>query len=366
MKICFLAGANSIHSIRWIDFFEKQGHSIVWISLAPPIDQAKELISRVTFYEISPSPLIDENGRKALFYIPQAALKVKRIIERECPDIMQVHSVGTYGLIAALSQFKNIIMTPWGSDILLASPINKLLIKRILKTSKHFTCDGQNTFDALIDYGITTEKISIVRFGTNTELFKQTEEKKEKNYCTVISLRSFEPVYNISHLIRACAIVLKKLPNTKFILAGSGSQHDELIALTKSLKISQAVTFAGRIDACELPKLLNSSDIYVSTSLSDSGLAASTAEAMACELPVIATSTGDNNKWIIPNKGGYLVTPNDDEALANSIIELAKNRHERESFGAYNRSLILEKNDYKTEMEKIEKIYFTHCKSTKL
>ena len=43
------------------------------------------------------------------------------------------------------------------------------------------------------------------------------------------------------------------------------------------------------------------SDIYVSTSLSDGGLAASTAEAMACELPVIITNFGVNSKWISEN-----------------------------------------------------------------
>lgn len=359
MKICFLAAANSIHSIRWISYFVEKGYSVVWISLAPPSEQAKKLIQAVSFHEISPSPLADINGKKSFLYVPGAVKKVKAIIERECPAVMHVHSVGTYGLIGALSGFKNTVMTPWGSDILLASPLRKILIHNILRSSKQFTCDGQNTFDALVGFGISPHDISLIRFGTNTETFKRRVPHEEKKSCTVISLRNFDPIYNVSHLLRSIPLILQKHPDTKFVIVGSGSEEQKLKELAVELHIEKSVRFTGRIDATELPTLLNSADIYVSTSLSDSGLAASTAEAMACELPVVATNTGDNIQWIISQKGGYLVEPNDDAGLAEHVCQLIEHTRQRKMYGEYNRALILEKNDYKTEMQKVEKIYNT-------
>ncbi len=50
MRICFLAGADSIHSYRWIKYFADKGHEIHWISIVPlTIGQN---INNVNFYEI--------------------------------------------------------------------------------------------------------------------------------------------------------------------------------------------------------------------------------------------------------------------------------------------------------------------------
>ena len=125
MKIAFLAGANSIHSIRWIKYFSDKGHKIIWISLAPPITEATELIKKVNFYEIKPSPLADINGKLAIFYLPLTVKKVRKILKNEKPDIFHVHSIGTYGLVGALSGFHPLILTAWGSDILLSRKLKK-------------------------------------------------------------------------------------------------------------------------------------------------------------------------------------------------------------------------------------------------
>jgi glycosyltransferase involved in cell wall biosynthesis len=60
------------------------------------------------------------------------------------------------------------------------------------------------------------------------------------------------------------------------------------------LNVDDFVQFLGRIPHEAMPDLLTQADIYVSTSLSDAGISASTAEAMACGLPVIVTDTGEN------------------------------------------------------------------------
>jgi len=102
---------------------------------------------------------------------------------------------------------------------------------------------------------------------------------------------------------------------------------------------------------------LKSADIYVSTSLSESGLAASTAEAMACELPVINTDTGDINLWIKDGKGGFIVPTKNPEVLAEKIVYLLRNDDERKKLGKNNRKVIEERNNYYKEMEKMEEIY---------
>jgi len=110
--------------------------------------------------------------------------------------------------------------------------------------------------------------------------------------------------------------------------------------------------------------MLNNADIYVSTSLSDSGLAASTAEAMASGLPVIVSDSGDNRQWVDDNKGGFVIPLKSPEILAEKIIYLLKNKTLLKSFGEYNRKIIEERNNYHKEMGKMEKLYEEITKKT--
>ena len=98
-------------------------------------------------------------------------------------------------------------------------------------------------------------------------------------------------------------------------------------------------------------------DVYVSTSLSDAGIAASTAEAMACGLPVIVTDVADNKKWIDNGVNGFVVPVKDPKSLAEKIIYLLQNEDIRKKFGKINRKIIEERNNYYKEMEKMEDIY---------
>jgi len=114
---------------------------------------------------------------------------------------------------------------------------------------------------------------------------------------------------------------------------------------------------AGFVDKEELPSLLSSSDIYVSTSLSDAGIAASTAEAMSCEIPVIISDSAENDKWINNNVNGFLFSTKNSEQLAEILIKLIKDHELRIKVGKEGRNIIIKKNDYENEMKKVNDLY---------
>jgi len=98
-------------------------------------------------------------------------------------------------------------------------------------------------------------------------------------------------------------------------------------------------------------------DVYVSTSLSDAGIAASTAEAMACGLPVVITDSGENARWIEPGRNGFLVPLSEPGALAEKLLRLIDDPELRSRLGAAGRATIQERNDYQVEMAKMETLY---------
>lgn len=355
MKLLFLAAANSIHSYRWIKYFDEIGHEVTWISLAPMIF---EPVPGVRYFEIQ--------GASGFFGLSRAALRVRRIIAHSKPDILHVHSVGTYGMVGLLSGFEPIVATPWGSDVIYGkeSPIKRPLIARILRRATLITCDAFHMRDEVMRFGVPAERIHIINFGIDTERFSPrppTTAIRANNDLgdapSVISLRNFEPVYDIPTLLKAVPKVLDQHPNTRFMLVGRGSLELELKALASQLGIDHAVRFVGSVPNDQLPTTLCSLDVYVSTSLSDAGIAASTAEAMACGLPVVVTGSGENDYWINDGENGYLVPVSGSDELADRINRLLRDPELRMRLGQAGRATIKERNNYHTEMDKMEALY---------
>jgi len=341
MKICFLASANSIHSYKWVKYFSENGHQVCWVSFKP---NTIGKIENVNFYEVRS-------------FFPFNFFQFKKIVHNEKPDILHAHYAGINGFLAALINYHPFVLTAWGSDVLIAGKnlIKKFFVKYALNRADLITCDADHMKRAMIEMGVEESKIKIIYFGVDVKKFSSSDNKKIKNQ--IISLRSLEPIYDIETLIKSVPLVLKEMPEAKFIIAGKGSEEENLKKLVKDLGVFKNVEFIGLISQNDLPKYLNESSVYVSTSLSDAGLASSTAEAMACELPVIITDFADNKKWVENGKSGFLFPMKDYKALADKIIYLLKNPRECEQMGKEGRKVIEEKNNYYKEMEEMEKIY---------
>ena len=362
MKICYLADAADIHTQRWAKYFVDKGHEVHLISFRPS-SEPLENINLHLLKKFCGETKVLKYTINALFVLNQ----VKKLIKEIKPDIIHGHSVRDHTIIAALTGFHPFIVTAWGSDVLIypkESKIMKYAVPFTLRRADIITCDGENTKEAMIKMRIESEKIDIIMHGVDIKKFdlscgdeKLREELTIFDSPTVISTRRLGVIHDVGTLIKSIPLVSKEFPDAKFIIAGEGEQKGYLMNLAKSLNVFDATRFVGWISNDKLPQYLASTDIYVSTSLSDSGLSAGTAEAMACGLPVVITDFGDNRKWVEDGVSGFIVPLKDPEALAEKIIYLLKNKDVRMGFGMKNRKIIEGRNNYYREMEKMENIY---------
>ena len=362
MRICYVADGSSIHTQRWVNYFVRKGHEVHLIcwKLMPGYDESIHihLLTR-----LAPKLWAVSQYLSFLYWI----LQVRRLINRIKPDIVDGHFITVYGFLAACSGFHPLVVSAWGSDVLIY-PKRNFLVKEIaryaLKKADIVNSDAEHLKIKLMELGTEPQKIKLVHFGTDTDKFKPAQKDKRLqeelgivDSPTVISLRSLEPIYDIDSLIESIPLVLKEIPEAKFIIAGGGSQEAKLKEQAKYLGISQSVKFTGRISNDKLPEYLNSADVYVSTSHSDAGLSAATAEAMACGLAVVVTEFGDNERWVKNGENGFIVPLKAPRKLAEKIIYLLRNEDAKMEFGKMNRKIILERNDYHKEMGKMENIY---------
>ena len=124
---------------------------------------------------------------------------------------------------------------------------------------------------------------------------------------------------NQTMLLDAFERVRKTVPNAKLLLVGP--EHDDG-ALRKTVAdkgLQQEVLLLGW--RSDIPMLLHLADVYVASSKSE-GLGLNLIEAMACDLPVIATKNRGHAESITHGQTGFLVDVNDSEAMANYVLQL--------------------------------------------
>src|SRR3989442_1289368 len=134
----------------------------------------------------------------------------------------------------------------------------------------------------------------------------------------LMHLSNFRPVKRITDTIEIFAQVRAKMP-AKLVLIGDGPDRGTAEYLVRKKKLQKDVHFLGKQD--QVYRLLSDADLFLLPSQLESfGLAA--LEAMACEVPVIATNVGGIPEVIEHRVDGYLVQPGEVSAAAKYAIDL--------------------------------------------
>ncbi len=368
MKILYIAPLDSIHSQRWVSHFIGLGHDVEVLDTAA---------GERTEFEGAPVHALPwqlpkgKLGKLLAFGGKLAGLKSKmaKLVSRIKPEVIHVHwMTGPYALAAAGLGFHPLMATPWGSDLLVEpkkSVLRRRTVKRLVEACDRFCCDAEHLADALVDFGATRDSVSIIYFGTDTRLFHgeagdlglAAELGFAPDAPLILSNRALREVYNVETLVRAVPPTIEKRPEARFVIVGGGDQREMLESLAAELGVADHVHFAGRLSDEDMIRYTASATIYVSTSLSDGGLAASTAEAMASEVPVVISDFGENADWVEHGTAGRLFPLRDRQALSDHLVELLESEKERRRLGVAGRTVITDRNDRYKEMAKVEKMY---------
>ena len=362
MRICFIGPGTSIHLQRWTSYFAQKGHDVhvICASYAEGYDPTVQ-INRIYWRIPKRFPIAEyANGVPWL-------LTTRKLLKNIDPDILDSHFITGPGYLAALSGFHPLVLTAWGSDILIVpkqSRFHRSIIQRVLKRADKILCNSEVARTTLLDLKADPVKIAKIFNGIDTNLF--APEKKDarlrqklqidEETQVVICTRNLELIYNHEMLFEAIPLILQAEPNTVFIIAGAGSQKKRLMRLAQQMNILESIRFVGYVPHSELPNYLASSDVYVSTSLSDS-MSLSLQEAMACSVSPVVTDVLGNREWVTDGETGFIIPFNNTVMLAERIVYLLRNKQLRKSFGAKGRQLIVDNDDYITEMGKVEELY---------
>jgi len=242
----------------------------------------------------------------------------------------------------------------------------KFVEKRVFGFADAIVVNSKAVEDYLIAEGIPAKKLRVVYNGLDLERLTPKESDRRK-ICEEIGLPTDENikfitlVANLRHTIknqpmflRAAKAIAEKFPNAHFVLAGEGELKKELENLAEQLNVREKTHFIG--GCTRVPELLSVSFAGVLTSVAE-GFSNSILEYMAARLPVVATNVGGACEAIIENETGFIVESNDDEALANRLIELLDNEPKAKSFGEKGRKVVATFFSCEAQLEKTLSIY---------
>jgi glycosyltransferase involved in cell wall biosynthesis len=267
------------------------------------------------------------------------------------------------GVYCALVGYHPFLAVAWGSDILVEarrSLILRVLARFTLRVADGVIVDSEIQRRAVLSMGCRSSKIWCFPWGIDLHLFRSKKARRVREELgwlhdkIVVSTRRQLPIYGVEYLIRAMPLILARISDVKLLVVGDGPLLEHHKSLARSLGIENQVKFLGNVANHLLPEILNSGDVYVSTSFSD-GSSASLMEAMACGLPVVVTRIPANEEWVIHGENGFLVKPGDSVTLADCVSRVLRDEKLRLLMGKKNLEIAKKRADWRINSLVLEK-----------
>jgi glycosyltransferase involved in cell wall biosynthesis len=158
----------------------------------------------------------------------------------------------------------------------------------------------------------------------------RTELLGEPTRPVLLSIGRLSSIKALPDMIDAFAIVALRHPEAMLIMAGSGDEHDKIVARIAHHGLEQRVRMLGARD--DVARLMHSADVFVSSSFRE-GLPVAVLEAMSAGLPVVGTAVGDMPQVVVEGTG-FLVPPHEPEQLGEALNALLDDPALMKSLGA--------------------------------
>ena len=261
-----------------------------------------------------------------------------RFFKKERPDIVHLNSskAGVLGTFAAqIAGVKKIIYTAHGFVFNEPLPTWK---KTFYRLSERISGMPKDMIICVSDFDRQTAlelhiapitKLITIHNGITHYPLASRETARIRlgilEKATIIgTVANLYPTKGLPYLLEAAAILNKKL-DIQLVIIGRGNEETSLRQKISTLAIYSNVTIVTNIPAGEAAALIPAFDVFVLPSIKE-GLPYTIIEAMAAEVPIVATRVGGVPELIEHNKNGLLVKPKNPEALAFAINQLLRDR----------------------------------------
>jgi N-acetyl-alpha-D-glucosaminyl L-malate synthase BshA len=315
-----------------------RGHEVHFISYALPIRLT--VTERIYFHEV-------EVLTYPLFEYPPydlvLATKMAEVMTRYELDLLHVHYAIPHSISAYLAKMMMtdrvvpFVTTLHGTDITLVGndrsylPITRFGIEQsdaVTAVSEYLRRRTVEEFQIRRPIAVVPNFVDCNVYGQNTDKGRR-DKFAEPNEAILIHISNFRPVKRVEDVIEIFSRVRKRVP-ARLLMVGDGPERPKAEWLAGTHGIAEDVLFLGKQN--DMSQFLSVADILLLPSeLESFGLVA--LEAMACEVPVIATNVGGVPEVVRNGVDGLLFPVGDVTAMAEGCLSILGDRGRRVEMG---------------------------------
>jgi L-malate glycosyltransferase len=361
MRVLYFSDNGSDHNRRFLEKISAFGHEVFFLDITG--QEAKFSMPRsVTGVKGRHAFPRDAAPDAVDAFLPELQFWLNELH----PDILQAGPVPTCGYLAALTGFHPLIVTSWGSDLLLHAERDstwKHATEVALRGADGFVCDCDTVRQAALRYAhLPSSHVAQFPWGVKAGIFSPAGERPPHwtptfGTVTFLCTRTWEPLYDVDVLLQAFAQAYEENKSLRLLLLGEGSLRDHIRQFIAEHKLERIVTTHSERDPANMPAWFRVADVYVSCARSD-GTSISLLEAMATGLPVVVSDIPSNREWVSDGENGWLASVGSRQDFAAKLGQAASlGTQQRKAIAARNRQIIAERADWDKNFPLLMKLY---------
>jgi len=218
--------------------------------------------------------------------------------------------------------------------------VEKMINSKTLRSATKVLVSNNDTTKVIIDeYNVPPERISIMPNGVDLSLFNISRKKNPRK---VVFAGAMYYHRGLDVLLEAIPKIIKKIPDVKFVLLGSGNELEKLKVIVLEKNLEGSVEFKGWIDRERIPQNISDASIGIGplrlTDVTSRALPIKVLEYMAVSLPIIAQKGTLPDDVLIDKKNGYFIDGTED--LAEKISSLLNEPDKINQMGDQSRLMV--------------------------
>jgi len=200
-------------------------------------------------------------------------------------------------------------------------------------------------------------KLVIVRCGVDTERFvPEADRSTRREALRIVCVASLQPYKGHHVLIEAVARLRQRGVRLECVLVGEGAERAAIEEQIRRSHLTDRVSLAGALRTDDVLRTVRAADVVVLSSVVAAngqmeGIPVALMEALACEVPVVASRLSGIPELVIDGETGLLVGAGDPDELADAIERLAKDPALRRRLGAAGRARVVAAFDARSSAE---------------
>ncbi len=333
-------GGVNKHIFHLVTNFRRMGHD-AWVIAACSDENAQvpNYVIKIT-NSIIPLPISGTIARITLS--PRVYRRIKKILIHEKFDVIHLHEPMTP--VLPLTVLRHAPVTPQSAIIGTfhayreSNPgynYGKPILERCFDRLDGRIAVSEAAYNYVNsyypgEYTIIPNGIDLQQFGPHVPPLPWRRDEQP----TILFVGRLEPRKGFKYLLQAFPYVRQAIPNARLLVVGAYSREDkEPYVMWARRNNVHGIRFVGPVSEEELPHYYRSCDVFCAPSTGFESFGIVLLEAMASGVPIVASDITGYRQVLRHGEEGWLVEPENEQALAQALTSLLQDPYRRSQMG---------------------------------